>query len=261
MEHTRWGAQGGDAGYTSYNVTYDATGGKGGYSSGNVELTANNSLFVVVGGAGKNVPKTETQVYGSRAGGYNGGGASYKANEISYARYGMPASGGGATHIGNFNSTLKDHGNKDGLYIVAGGGGGAMISVDASSDEVGNYDGGAGGGLNGIGGQEYTGVVSVGGVNFSLSTGFGTQTSGNAFGLGGSATSNNLAGGGGGLYGGKRSSSFDAAASGGSGYIGGVSDGQSIAGNALMPRYTGGTGTMTGNTGDGYARITLVSID
>ena len=258
-----WGAQGGDAGYTSYNVTYDATGGKGGYSSGNVELTADNSLFVVVGGAGKNVPKTETQVYGSRAGGYNGGGASYKANQINYAIYGMPASGGGATHIGNFNSTLKDHGNKDGLYIVAGGGGGAMISVAASNDEVRAFDGGAGGGLTGIGGEKYYNAVTEDNPNQIRpeTTGFGTQTSGNAFGLGGSATSNNLAGGGGGLYGGKRSSVFDAAASGGSGYIGGVSEGQSIAGNALMPRYTGGTGKMIGNTGDGYAKITLVSID
>ena len=45
---------------------------------------------------------------------------------------------------------------------------------------------------------------------------------------------------------------------GGSGYIGGVTGGQTIAGNASMPKYNG-TGTMTGNTGHGYARITLVN--
>ncbi len=49
-------------------------------------------------------------------------------------------------------------------------------------------------------------------------------------------------------------SSYDVGG-GGSGYIGGVTSGQTIAGNTSMPNPLGGT--MTGNMGHGYARITL----
>ena len=46
------------------------------------------------------------------------------------------------------------------------------------------------------------------------------------------------------------------AVGGGSGYIGGVINGTTIAGNASMPSTSGGT--ETGHSGNGYARITLV---
>lgn len=45
-------------------------------------------------------------------------------------------------------------------------------------------------------------------------------------------------------------------AGGGSSYIGSLSSAQTIAGNTTMPNPTGGT--MTGNSGNGYARITLI---
>ena len=246
-----WGAQGGNAEYYS-TPTY---GGFGGYSSGNVELIADNSLFVVVGGKGRTVASgtassdapSDATSYGSKTGGYNGGGSSYKAKESSYTS--NPGSGGGATHIGTFNSTLANHGSADGLYIVAGGGGGAM-GIKNSSDYYSRF-GGAGGGLSGVG-------------NTTSEVYPGTQTDGYAFGSGQSGYSTNTAGGGGGFYGGYASTltgaSNTVAAAGGSGYIGGVSDGQSIAGNKSMPTHDG-TSTMTGNSGDGFAKITLVSID
>lgn len=43
---------------------------------------------------------------------------------------------------------------------------------------------------------------------------------------------------------------------GGSGYVGGVTNGQTIAGNQSFP--APGGGTETGHSGNGYARITLV---
>ena len=59
--------------------------------------------------------------------------------------------------------------------------------------------------------------------------------------------------GGGGFYGG-------GCASGGSGYIGGVESGKTIAGNQSMPTHDGKS-TMTGNAGNGFAKITLISVE
>ena len=63
-------------------------------------------------------------------------------------------------------------------------------------------------------------------------------------------------GGGGGYYGG--GASIYGASAGGSGYIGGVSKGNTIAGNESMPSPTGGT--ETGHTGNGYAKITWMPV-
>ncbi len=62
----------------------------------------------------------------------------------------------------------------------------------------------------------------------------------------------------GGYGGGGAGSEYGAiyAGGGGSGYIGGVTSGQTIAGNASMPNPSGGT--ITGKTGNGYARITYL---
>ena len=192
-------------------------GGKGGYSKGEVNLSNNQTIYVVVGG-----------YTGTAAGGYNGGG------ESAHSGYCNGGGGGGATHIGTFNSTLAAHGNTSGLYIVAGGGGGGSeYGSEANSGGVGGGSSGGNGGGNG----------SAGGGGYG-----GTQSSGNAFGQGGRSC-------GGGLYGGRANG--NGGGGGGSGYIGGVSNGQTIAGNASMPKYSG-SGNMTGNDGNGYARITKI---
>ena len=75
-----WGAQGGSGdGYA---------GGYGGYASGNVDLTAGQTLYIAVGGAGS-----------STGGGWNGGGSGKSGawDGPIYLAYG---GGGGATHIG-----------------------------------------------------------------------------------------------------------------------------------------------------------------
>ncbi len=212
-----WGARGSDERYDLHGY-----GGKGGYSSGNVVLEKNQIIYVVVGGYS-----------GGSSGGYNGGGRS------SHASYVNGGGGGGATHIAKVTGTLSSIGydefvtNNKG-YIVAGGAGGG--SEYGSSANNGGYGGGTTGGAGG-------GSGSCGGGG----TG-GTQTSGYAFGQGGRSS-------GGGLYGGNNTK--DGGGGGGSGYIGGVTDGQTIAGNASMPNHEG-TGTMTGNSGNGYAKITYL---
>ena len=200
-----WGAAGGPG----------ITSSRGGYAVGNVSLTKNDTLYVVVGGQG-NIIQPDV-LNSSVAGGYNGGGAATTGSLTTNIQIG---SGGGATHIGTFNSTLADHGNTTGLYIVAGGGGGSC-----------HNGGGDGGGATGNGGESKNsgtgGTQSAGGTTNGTTTGAGSFGQGGSYAIGTPAT-----GGGGGLYGGgaggyKRYSAYDRvySAGGGSGYIGGVTDG------------------------------------
>ena len=211
-----WGAQGG-------NVTGSlgtGIGGYGGYATGNVLLSQNQSLYIVVGGAGSSGIEWQVNV---ASGGYNGGGQGKTNNQ-----YGG-AGGGGATHIGTRVGTLAQYGNTTGLYIVAGGGGGG--NYDCTSDQEirhGGYGGGTSGGTNGL--------TSTGGSQNSA--GSGSDRLG-GFGFGGWCPTYGQAGGGGGLYGG-------GSGCGGSGYIGGVS---------------GGSMQNGVRSGNGYARITLISIN
>ena len=212
-----------------------SSGGKGGYSYGNIKLNPINTptLYVVVGG---------------QSTGYNGGGSS--GTDVYGNSY---YNGGGATHIALVSGTLADIGyesfitNKNGL-IVAGGGGGS--SYAGNSANMRTQVGGAGGGETGGTGTSYPYAPNTGGAGGNQSTGASFGKGGNSSGTGG--------GGGGGLYGGYNGGSASAGG-GGSGYIDGVTDGATIAGNQSMPTHDG-SGTMTGNTGNGYAKITLVSL-
>ena len=117
---------------------------------------------------------------------YNGGGR-------GYATYATCGSGGGATHIAKVSGLLSTLSSKtSNILIVAGGGGGYCHDTT----------GGSGGGISGGGSNP------------------GTQTSGNAFGVGAGVSSGCCmrGGGGGGYYGGSHSD--NAPGSGGSGYIG-----------------------------------------
>lgn len=146
---------------------------------------------------------------------------------------------------------------KDEVIIVAGGGGGSNYenaSWNCSS-------GGAGGGLEspnvGHGGN---------GISYGASTTSEKAGTGGSFGQGANGadyTNKLLPGGGGGYYGGGFVTRTDGTinsnkgSSGGSGYIGGVYDGVSTAGNLSIPTHDG-TSVMTGNIGDGYAKITFI---
>ena len=252
-----WGAQGGGLDY--------AVGGFGGYSSGKIKLSQKQNLYVFVGQFSSYV---DGMCYD-----YN------ENNSFNGNKQGSCSGGGGATDIRllsgenwyNFNS-LKSR------IIIAGGGGGAVY--------IGH--GGSGGGLVG-----YDGVGLNSNNNYTIGTG-ATQTSTifNPINYNGTTT------GGGGYYTGNLGSSANAG--GGSSFISGhngcdaikeestenniIHTGQSIHYSGLyftntlmidgegyrwtdkkeeqigMPSHSDNSIIM-GNSGNGYARITLVSID
>lgn len=260
-----WGAQGG---YRS-----DASmGGKGGYAAGSILLDAGDTLYVYVGGSGNSGVCTNSVC----AGGYNGGG--YRT---------LYKGGGGATDMRFLNSDnpliLQSLLSR---VIVAGGGG-----SDGATNKVGGYGGGIRGGApdsccgtGGFGGTQ-TGFTTSNTVASSQYVTNGTNHAGFGFGGYGSTYQNNGWGGagGGGWYGGvgttadSGGSDDDRGGGGGSGFVYDssslsnlpsnylvqskyiLSDSSLIAGNASMPNHEG-SGNMTGNSGNGYAKITLVSL-
>lgn len=266
-----WGAQGG-----TYST---ALGGKGAYTSGSIVLNQGDILYINVGGQG-------TPIYnGLQAGGFNGGGTSDGQNWGSR----QWSSGGGATDIRLVSSTSLDtFESLKSRIMVAGGGGGSFY-------DGGDYPGGDAGALEGLYGSQWTndgycygegGTQTSGGRitnNCNRSGNYGNIVTG-SFGIGGNCTGD-CTGGGGGYYGGSRSGHV-ASAGGGSSFISGydgcdaidesstssniIHTGQSIhysnkefispimkAGNEEMPTQNG-TSTMTGNTGNGYAKITFI---
>ena len=231
-----WGAQG--------DGWWDGIGGDGGYSVGIIKLIAGKKLYIGVGGQGINNA-------------YNGDG-----------------SGGGATSISKIAGELSSLTNyKSDILIVSGGGG---------SGE--REHGGSGGGYIGGTGYSITNNYPFYGTGGSQTTG------GSGFEVSGNSPSNNIDG----KFGisGKGYSDIDGGADGGTGYYGGGGTtyagggggGSGYIGNPLLKdkvmycynceesseestktiSTTCSEETPTENCakkGNGYARITLVSID
>ena len=266
-----WGAQGG-----SHSV--EKHGGFGGYSIGTINLKINDNIFINVGGQGV---INNSDVGRITSGGYNGGGNT-STNASQYLNYG--SSGGGATHIANKSGLLSSLENyKNNIIIVSGGGGGSNYDTKSFlADGI----GGAGGGFIGNNGtspvynNQLINVFATGGtqtsygISVNSSNVFSTGKNG-AFGLGGDSANNSGAGGSGYFGGGGGAmSSDDSSGAGGSGYIG-----NSLLKNKVMYCYnceesseestktistTCSEETPTSNCAkksNGYARITLVSID
>ncbi|MDC3352495.1 glycine-rich protein [Crocinitomicaceae bacterium] len=191
-----WGAEGGTGTYGGITPA----GGLGGYAIGILEVTPGQILEVYVGGAGDS----------DGPGGFNGGGQS----GTSYG-----AAGGGASDVRIGAYTLDDR------VIVAGGGGGAAFGSTPS-------DGGHGGGLEGVAGENGDSFVGGGGgtqvAGGAAGCCYGAATGG-TFGAGGGPGDYHNAGGGGGWYGGG-SGAGQAGAGGGSSYIDGVTDGATTSG-------------------------------
>lgn len=251
-----WGASGGSAG--------GYAGGRGAYTAGEIHLTAGTQLWVVVGGAG--VANVTSSNYAT-TGGYNGGGyGSYRF---------VSAGGGGATDV-----RIDKINTRSRIMVAAGGGGSAAYRTDIKVAGI----GGAGGGLNGKNGTHignYAQMDGKGATQTAGGTGWDSSHYGSfAQGANSPVPSDDRPGGGGGYYGGGAGyGSFGAG--GGSSFISGHSGcnaiqsasstaatGQSVHysgmkftntvmtdGDSVMPSWSTG-GTMTGNTGDGRARIT-----
>ena len=272
-----WGAQGGNAGETNINekIMTAVEGGKGGYSSGLVALNAGDKVYVAVGGAGGSLVMADRNT--TMEGGYNGGGQALSDSDKN-----SQGSGGGATHfaINNNLGELKNYSNnQDDILIVAGGGGGSYNSAGIFYYS----SGGAGGGENGdnaiVGyntnyrstpltnnGFTYAQGLEIPGASQSQQSTPDTYYYG-TFGKGADAIislSGNDGGAGGGWYGGnklnKNSGVGGMAGSGGSGHINSLKVilGETIVGSEMIPSKTDSSTTL-GNSGDGFARISLVN--
>ena len=230
-----WGASGGDNAF----IEGIGSGGMGGYATGNLTVNAGDVLYVYVGGEGTIIN-----------GGYNGGGNGSSVQ----GRTGTGSNGGGGASDVRSGGTAYTN-----RIIVAAGGGGAAYESAWSSNwttEWGAANGGYGGGLVGGDGDDWQ-DLNNGGYGATQSVG---GENGGALGIGGDYYSTNYgdkSGGGGGWYGGggagSSSAPYNGAGGGGSSYIGGVSSGETIAGNATMPNPDGGT--MTGRDGNGLVVI------
>ncbi|WP_317897257.1 glycine-rich protein [Aurantibacillus circumpalustris] len=188
-----WGAIGG-----WHNSDANLYRGKSGYSTGKLTLLTTTTLYIAVGGAGG------AQTSNSVPGGWNGGG---NGKYYSYSFNG----GGGASHVATAPGVLSSLvSNTTAVIIVAGGGAGGCTGITP----------GNGGAL--IGGNS-TRSGCTGGTQTTPGT--SAISGGNAiFGLGWDASSSagSYGGGGGGWYGG-------GCESGGSGFIGGVTNGTTAA--------------------------------
>ena len=239
-----WGAQGG----TYFRSEHKTFGAGGGYSIGYRKLNISDKLYICVGAQGGDSYVNNTT---GGNGGYNGGG---KGGD-GYSGYGGGGGGGGATHIAITSNRGELKNYKDyylsELLVVAGGGGGAGVTASC----------GRGGGLNGGDAHSGHNVYTIQGAN---------QTSGYAFGQGQDGKTKTTkaywgvegnGGGGGGFYGGPacqtEGSNSNCGGAGGSGYIGGLTNGTTIAGDQAFPSPSGGT--ETGHEGDGYCIISWIS--
>ena len=283
-----WGAQG------NYATRKRAVGGNGAYTIGTISLGKEEKLYVYVGenrtdrlasfNAGSTGGSGNDSVNSGSVNGYGGGGAtdirlitgSWDNDASLKSRIMVAAGGGGAT---------------DYAYPVAGGFGGALIGGDGIN---GKYPSQGVANVPPTGGTQVAGGITSKNNSISINAG-----SNGTFGIGGNGNSEWGSGGGGGYYGGAgggyTSNSVDSGA-GGSSYISGHTgciaiesadevtaksgcnvgttdvtcsyhysgkkfNGTAVkAGNESMPTHDG-TSTMSGNTGNGYAKITLVGLN
>ena len=119
---------------------------------------------------------------------------------------------------------------------------------------------GFGGGLNGGDAINHNNTYTLSGATQTTGYAFGQGQNGNKK-TGGKFGAEGNGGGGGGFYGGLASlqdgNHSCCGGAGGSGYVGSVTNGETIAGDQTFPKPKGGT--ETGHEGDGYAIISWIS--
>ena len=265
-----WGASGGGSGKKN-------PGGYGGYSVGNIKYNKDATIYISVGESGQFV--NENGISEISKGGYNGGGNGGRGKA---SKFNNGAGGGGATSIQSEllgDGQLQNYENDINSVLMVSGGGGGISGYQWMAGSGGGYKGGN----SQIQAAENNGNIFRWGGN---SVG-ATQTSGYHFGLGQSAKDKENGqgygcegngGAGGGFYGGYANLAdgalSDDAGAGGSGYIG-----NPLLTDKIMYCYnceeSSEVSTKTVSTtcseetpnsycakkGNGYARITLVSID
>ena len=263
-----WGAKGGNN---------PASYGNGAYAAGTIQLNMGDKLYIYVGSKGGS---TRTGVSEFVKGGFNGGGNT-NGQSCCDRTYGT---GGGASDVRLVSGSWDEEKSLASRILVAAGGGGGFNG----------NNGGNAGGLTGQNGQSGNGWgPGPGGSQTSAGINTSQDLASGSFGKGGQGGNSSMStGGGGGYWGGAGSYHIDAAG-GGSSYVSGhtgcvaiksqtditpkagCDDGTTDnecsihysgkiftdtvikAGNELMPSILGST-EMTGNTGDGYVKISVV---
>lgn len=287
-----WGAQGGNA------LNYGALGGQGGYSCGTLTLNNKTLLHLYVGEKGYELEASDN-TYGDgvsqisqRA--FNGGGYGFAKDYKGYSSYfAAIGSGGGSSDIRINTDSIYSR------IIVAGGGGGAAYLGGYNESGNGGAGGGIEGLSGEIGSSNFKSYYARGGTQTSGGTGtsyaydYGTtdvQMS-NGYTVSGTfyygadmslqqqsgSWSSACGGGGGGWYGGAAGCKNSGGGGGGSGYVYTEStasnypegcllnssyyltDAETIAGNQSITSPDGST--TTGNSGNGYIRITVIELE
>ncbi len=287
-----WGAQGGST--TGVDASYPGNvGGKGGYVSGYINISKNENIYIYAGKQGGVVNFQGD----ATSKGYNGGGIGGYEPGCAGGCIKQGGGGGGATDFRLANGTWNDANSLRSRIMVAGGGGGPANWTNAKAGgAAGGLTGISGTESRTSGTAAYTNAT--GGTQIAGGTGgIGVRSGGNGtFGIGGNSDNAYGGGGGGGYFGGgggSVNSSVVGSGAGGSSYISGHQGSVAItsatdqtpksgcttgttdiscsyhysgkifknpimiAGNANMPNQAG-TGTMTGNSGNGYAKVTSV---
>lgn len=220
-----WGADGGNN-----KTSADAYGGIGGYTTGTYEISSQQTVYLVTGGAGDDNGNANTLRYG----GYNNGPTSGTRRGGSN----NGGTGGGATHVATVTGllhTLSSSSNQQKVLAVAGAGGGAMNYRDENAGYGGGSSGGAAEGTHGS--------------NYNAGSG-GTNSSGGA---GGTAPSGGTAGAAGGFgYGGNAGITTESTSSGGA-YCGG-GGGAGWYGGGGGSCGTGNNNGGSGGGGSGFVR-------
>ena len=270
-----WGAQGGDV--IVNDMTYQ--GGLGGYVSGIINLENNQKLYVYVG--------SSTSSYEA---GYNGGAQGGNISDGTYA------GGGGSTDIRSANGNWNDFASlKSRIIVAAGGGGSGYYGGEIIGGSAGGLVGYSGqlqshddNYIHSVatGGTQTSGGAGMNKSHFGYSSantiqGYGSGGGSGYYGGGsGRATDDNVDSGGGGssFISGhegcdaikEESTENNIIHTGQSVHYSGLYftdtvmiDGEGYKWTTEKGSYTGmpthdGTGTMKGNTGNGYARITYI---
>lgn len=253
-----WGASSGSSVRDGHG---DLAGYKGAYTVGTTYMLKGEKYYIYVGGKGEDASYSKYYT----TGGYNGGGK----GDYDHSDDERGGAGGGATDIRLVKSdNTKDFASLKSRIMVAAGAGSSADSGPGT-----------------VGGTLTSENAPAGAVGAS-------QTTGYKFGYGqdGVYTTSNVAvpGAGGGYYGGRTLSTKYGGATGGSSFISGfigcnaisessvetniIHTGQEIhysgkrfinsnmlSGKQVMPTYDGKS-TMTGNSGNGYAKITFLSL-
>ena len=242
-----WGAQGG-----MYESGYE--GGKGAYAATVANLTKGQTLYIYVGSKGLSYPDNDGGKLNPTA---------QKDKNFSYGGAGNQGGGNGGD-ASDVRTVQNDYNSR--LVVAAGGGGGDLNSRPG-------YGGGLKGGnsnptaTNGQNGLVQTGKTEAkGGTQTSGGRGAeptsGYQLANGSLGYGGGKTASinvDGGGGGGGYYGGGSGNNGHSGGAGGSSYVGKSKYSRMLDGASVQPGKGMNAQDQTGNSGNGYVKITRVT--